>query len=131
MVCGISNLEAGIRSTSALGVGGELNESPNPEWLDRPLPNLEVGLKAFGFGLAPNESLNPELADPCGRGAVGNPKASRLPEGAGGLGEDLSPVTCSCALGAVTVDAGDGMEGGVGKGSCLGLSESRVGLPLR
>jgi hypothetical protein len=66
VVWGISNLEAGSRSTSALGVGGELNESPNPELLDNPRPNLDVGLNAFcvGLGFVPNESLNPELVDP-------------------------------------------------------------------
>ena len=68
VVWGISNLAAGIRPTSALGVGGELNESPNPELelFDNPRPNLDVGLNAFcvGLGFEPNESLNPELVDP-------------------------------------------------------------------
>jgi len=67
VVWGISNLDAGIRPTSALGVG-ELNESPNPvfELFDNPRPNRDVGLNAFCVGLVlePNESLNPELADP-------------------------------------------------------------------
>ena len=68
VVWGISNWEAGRRSTSALGVGGELKESPNPELevFDNPRPNLDVGLKAFcvGLGFEPKESLNPELVDP-------------------------------------------------------------------
>jgi hypothetical protein len=61
------------------------------------------------------------------------PNASKLPEGVGalGLGEDRSPVTCSCALGAVTVGAGEGIDGGVGRGPCFELMESRFGLPLR
>ena len=47
-----------------------------------------------------------------------------------GLGEDRSPVTCNRALGATTVFAGEGIEGGVGRGPCF-KGESRVGLPLR
>ena len=68
VVWGISNFDAGIRSMFALGVGGELNESPNPELelFDNPRPNRDVGLKAFcvEFEFEPNESLKPELADP-------------------------------------------------------------------
>jgi len=47
-----------------------------------------------------------------------------------GLGEDRSPVTCNSALGATAVVAGEGIEGGVGRGPCF-KGESRVGLPRR
>lgn len=122
VVCGISRFAGLILSTSALGV--DANESPNPELFDKPLPNLDVGLNAFWFE---NESLNPEAADPC-LAEVGIPKASKLVEGVG-LGDDRSPVSCNCALGAVIVGAGDGIIGGVGREG--NFSESRVGRPLR
>lgn len=48
-----------------------------------------------------------------------------------GLGEERSPVTCIRALGCTAVFVDAGIVGGVGRGLCCWLRESRVGLPLR